>query len=1008
VLFLVAICGVSARLQTPGERVHIVLVGDSTVAEGGGWGPGFRDAFGPDVQVTNLALNGRSSKSFLDEGAWAPALAARPNYILIQFGHNDGPGKGPERETDPATTYRANLTRYVREAREVGAMPVLVTSIVRRNLTPDGKVKPDTLEPYVEVVRSLAAELHVLVMELNTLTRTQCEAQGPPGCEALGAKLADGAVDTTHLGPEGQRTVGALASREFVRVLLPAQANADPKSLTANTLLPLNRTRTTFPMPEPRNPRVPTLFVIGDSTVRNGRGDGAGGLWGWGDPFVDEFDTTRINVVNRAISGLSSRTYRTLGHWDRVLALMKPGDFVIMQFGHNDASAVNDPTRARGSLPGIGEETATIDNLMTGEPEVVHTYGWYLRRLVSEARAKGATVIVCSPVPRNSWQSARVARNDSYGPWARAVAAETGARFVDLNELVARRYDALGTAAVGEFFPTDSTHTSRAGAELIADEAAHALKAQPSNPLAPFMLARRRQQAPWEPDLGTGFSRNPVIFADYSDPDVVRVGQDFYLVSSSFNSSPGLPILHSRDLVNWTIVGHAAATLPSPRYDEPRHGQGLWAPSLRYHDGRFWVYVGDPDVGIFVTTATNPRGPWEPLSLVSDARGWIDPCPLWDDDGQAYLVHAWAKSRAGFNGRLTVRRLTRDGRHLADAVDTTVFDGGTTHPTIEGPKFYKRGGFYYIFAPAGGVTDGWQTVLRSRSVLGPYEARIVLARGSTAVNGPHQGGWVDAPDGTSWFVHFQDRGAYGRIVHVQPMVWRDDWPVMGSDLDGDGTGEPVSTFRTPVAIAGQRPLVPQTSDEFAGGRIGLQWQWQANAKPGWMSLTESPGFLRLLAQPLPGTDSNLWSASHLLLQKLPAETFEATTAVRLNARGPGDAIALVVFGLDYAEIRLSRSENGWRLEQVTRRNADTDGPSVVNAAVPGTGAMQLRVSITAGKAVFSYSPNGNPDGARFQTLGESFTLREGKWVGAKFGLIATRAGASLPGGSADIDWVRVR
>jgi len=1006
------ILGAAVRTQTPGETVHIVLVGDSTVAEGGGWGPGFRASFGPDVRVTNLALNGRSSKSFLDEGAWAPALAAKPNYILIQFGHNDEPGKGPERETDPATTYRANLTRYVREAREVGAMPILVTSIVRRKLAADGKVQSDSLQPYVEAVRSLAIELHVLVMDLNALTRTQCETLGPAACAALGVKVADGAVggtadlkyDTTHLGPEGQQTVGALASREFVRVLLPAQPRAEPKALTANTLLPLNRARTTFPMPEPRNPRLPTLFVIGDSTVRNGRGDGADGLWGWGDPLADAFDTTRINVVNRAVSGLSSRTYRTLGHWDRVLALMKAGDVVLMQFGHNDASAVNDPTRARGSLPGTGNETTAIDNLMTGQAEVVHTYGWYLRQLVSEARAKGATVIVCSPVPRNSWQNGRVARSDTYVAWARTVAAATGAGFVDLNDLVARRYDALGSDVVGRLFPTDNTHTSRAGAEIIANEVVQGLKSLPSAPLAGFLLAGRRQQAPWEPDLGTGFYRNPVIFADYSDPDVVRVGQDFYLVSSSFNASPGLPILHSRDLVNWTIVGHAAATLPSPRYDEPKHGQGMWAPSLRYHDGRFWVYVGDPDLGIFVTTATDPRGPWEPLALVAEARGWIDPCPLWDDDGQVYLVHAWAKSRAGFNGRLTVRRLTRDGLHLADAIDTTVFDGGTIHPTIEGPKFYKRGGFYYVFAPAGGVTNGWQTVLRSRSVLGPYEARIVLDRGRTSVNGPHQGGWVDAPDGTSWFVHFQDRGAYGRIVHLQPMVWRDDWPVMGSDPDGDGTGEPVSTFRMPVAVTGQRQVVPQTTDEFGGARLGLQWQWQANPRSEWMSLSARPGFLRLSTQPLPGADPNLWTASHLLMQKLPAETFEVTTAVHLNARATGDAIALVVLGLDYAEIRLSRTDNGWRLEQVTRRNADTDGQASIGSAVAGTSAMQLRVSITAGKAEFSYSP----DGARFQTLGEPFTLREGRWVGAKFGLIATRAAGSEPGGSADVDWVRVR
>ena len=234
------------------------------------------------------------------------------------------------------------------------------------------------------------------------------------------------------------------------------------------------------------------------------------------------------------------------------------------------------------------------------------------------------------------------------------------------------------------------------------------------------------------PDLGDGRFRNPVIFADYSDPDVARMGDDYYLVASSFNATPALPILHSRDLVNWTIVGHAASRLPSPRYDTPQHGQGVWAPSLRVHGGRFWIYFGDPDLGIFMTSAVDPRGPWEPLTLVQSASGWIDPCPLWDDDGSVYLVHAWAKSRAGFNSVLTLRRLSADGRRLADDTAVTVFDGTTSQPTIEGPKFYKRGGYYYIFAPAGGVTNGWQTVLRSKSVRGPYEERIVLSAGAHA------------------------------------------------------------------------------------------------------------------------------------------------------------------------------------------------------------------------------------------------------------------------------------
>jgi len=478
--------------QAPGEHVRIALVGDSTVAEGGGWGPGFRAAFGSGVEVLNFAQNGRSSKSFRAEGFWEPVLAARPHYVLIQFGHNDNPGKGPDRETDPATTYRANLTRYMDEARAAGAIPILVTSIVRRNLTPDAHVVADANVPFVEAVRRLAADRHVLMMDLYALTLQQCEQAGRAGCDALGTLTAAGALDTTHLGPVGQREIGAIAAAEFVRVVLPASPAVDPKTIPAGRLLPLTRARSTFPMPVPRDANLPSLVLVGDSTVRNGQGDGAGGLWGWGDALSQYFDTSKVNVVNRAIGGLSSRTYIAFGHWERVLALLKAGDVVVIQFGHNDASAVNDPTRARGSLQGTGDQTETIDNQMTGEREDVHTYGWYLRRLVSDARSKGASVVLCSPVPRNAWKGAMVVRSTTYRPWAEETAKAAGAAFIDLNDLVAVRYEALGHDKVTPFFPSDDTHTARAGAELTALTVASALGDLPDSPAARFLVPMMR------------------------------------------------------------------------------------------------------------------------------------------------------------------------------------------------------------------------------------------------------------------------------------------------------------------------------------------------------------------------------------------------------------------------------------------------------------------------------------------------------------------------------------
>lgn len=351
---------------------------------------------------------------------------------------------------------------------------------MRRTLTADAHVIADANVPYVEEVRRLGEARHVPVMDLYTLTRRQCESLGRDGCNALGATTAAGTLDTTHLGPLGQREVGAIAAAEFVRVVLPGSPSIGPQTIPAGRLLPLTRARSTFPMPVPREPRLPSLILVGDSTVRNGQGDGAGGLWGWGDALSEHIDSSKINVVNRAIGGLSSRTYVTFGHWERVLALLKPGDVLVMQFGHNDTSAINDPTRARGTLPGNGDDVTTIDNQMTGEREDVHSYGWYLRRMIGDARKKGASVVVFSPVPRNVWKDGVVIRNESYRTWAESAATASGAAFVDLNGLVAARYDAIGRSAVASFFPGDDTHTSRAGAELTAATVAAALRTLPS------------------------------------------------------------------------------------------------------------------------------------------------------------------------------------------------------------------------------------------------------------------------------------------------------------------------------------------------------------------------------------------------------------------------------------------------------------------------------------------------------------------------------------------------
>ena len=514
-------------------------------------------------------------------------------------------------------------------------------------------------------------------------------------------------------------------------------------------------------------------------------------------------------------------------------------------------------------------------------------------------------------------------------------------------------------------------------------------------------------KSPWVSDRGDGTYTNPVLYADYSDPDVIRVGRDYYMVASSFNAVPGLPVLHSRDMVNWSLIGHALPRLsPEVLFSTPQHGKGPWAPAIRHHAGRFWIYFPEPDLGIFLVTATDPSGPWSAPVLVKGGRGLIDPCPLWDDDGQIYLVHAWARSRAGFANVLTLNRLSGDGLRILDA-GTVIIDGDRipNYRTLEGPKFYKRNGEYWIFAPAGGVKPGWQSVFRSTSVDGPYADRIVLDQGSTDINGPHQGAWVDTPSGENWFFHFQDLDAYGRVVHLQPMTWREDgWPVMGVDADGDGKGEPVRTHRKPDAGPAVAITVPPSSDEFGGPRLGLQWQWQANPARSWMSLTAAPGALRLYARPAPDA-GNLWMAPDLLLQKWPAPVFVVTAALMFAPIADGDTAGLMVFGQDYAWLGLRKTAAGMRLVAAVAKDAKNGKPEQEVASVEAGGStVYLRVAVgNGGTCRFSFSP----DNRTFTPIGAAFVAKPGQWVGAKVGLFAVARPGAKTAGHVDWNWFRV-
>lgn len=527
----------------------------------------------------------------------------------------------------------------------------------------------------------------------------------------------------------------------------------------------------------------------------------------------------------------------------------------------------------------------------------------------------------------------------------------------------------------------------------------------------------------WVADRGDGTYQNPVLYADYSDPDACRVGNDFYLTSSSFNCLPGLQILHSNDLVNWHIIGAAIpySLAPVRTPERPEHGNRVWAPAIRHHNGQFYIFWGDPDQGVFMTKARDPQGPWTEPVLVKAGQGIIDPCPLWDDDGQVYLVHAYAGSRAQLKSVIAVCRLNEEATQ-AVTPSRIVFDGHEAHATCEGPKFYKKDGYYYIFHPAGGVPTGWQVVLRSKNVYGPYECKTVLAQGNTSVNGPHQGAWVDTPTGEDWFLHFQDVGAYGRLVHLQPMKWKDGWPVIGTDPDGDGCGEPVLSHRKPDVGRTYPVRTPQESDEFDGYTLSPQWQWHANINEKWAYYAGNHGFVRLYSYPVVPQYRNLWDVANLLLQKTPAPNFTATMKLTFSPtkQYKGERTGLVVMGMDYAALVLENAADEMTLSQVVCHGADKGQPEQVNASVGlKESTVYLRVKFGCDGRKIAQSEGGHDllvtcdfsystDGRTFSPLGTTFQAREGKWIGAKVGTFCTRpAIRANDGGWADIDWFRI-
>lgn len=517
--------------------------------------------------------------------------------------------------------------------------------------------------------------------------------------------------------------------------------------------------------------------------------------------------------------------------------------------------------------------------------------------------------------------------------------------------------------------------------------------------------------------------QNPILKGDFSDPDVIRVNDDYYMVTSSFTYFPGIPLLHSRDLVHWRIINHVAAQIPFPAYEHTMHKRGLWAPSLRYQDGTYYVYVCMPDEGLLQFKTTDPYGDWE-CSYVKNVCGWIDPCPLWDEDGNAYLVHAVAKSRLGYNSRLYVHKMTADGLKILDS-GVMVFDGEDENPTTEGPKFYKRNGFYYILCPAGGVKTGWQLALRSRNPFGPYECKRVMQQGGTSVNGPHQGAYIEGnEENQGWFLHFQDVDAYGRITHLQPVQWVDEWPHMGKCNPATGIGEPMETVCVPYAttkeftdtelIEYNRLLygyvnLPDISDTFASTVLAKFWQWQAAPKKAWYSLTINPGYLRLYSQPGEITNT-LFHAPWFLSHSLESFKTQITVRIDMHCEDDGDRAGIAMMGYTYSYLSLTKCEGQFILQLVEGQAADGTQGKPENAIekilqrhfISGKD-VTLRMTISESKVSYSYKDENQP----YKKVGEPQIMSPGGWTGARAGIFCGNFNAVKTEGYTDFSDYRV-
>ena len=482
-------------------------------------------------------------------------------------------------------------------------------------------------------------------------------------------------------------------------------------------------------------------------------------------------------------------------------------------------------------------------------------------------------------------------------------------------------------------------------------------------------------------DQGNGTYINPILNADYSDPDVIRVRDKYYMIASDFHFL-GMQVLESSDMINWKLISQIYHHFDFPGWDNnQQYAGGSWAPSIRYHDNKFWVFFCTPKEGLFMSNAINPSGPWSPLHLVKKVEKWEDPCPFWDEDGQAYL----GRSRHGA-GPIIIHKMSADGTRLLDE-GMTVYTG----PVAEGTKIFKKDGYYYLSIPEGGVGTGWQTILRSKNIYGPYEKKVVLEQGSTTINGPHQGAIVDTPDDQWAFFHFQHHHALGRVVHLQPMHWENDWPVIGVDFDRNGIGEPVYVCQKP--IESKTIFAPQTDDDFSTPNLSLQWQFNHNPTDHAWSLSAHPGSLTLKAL----KSSTFRLARNTLTQKIMGNISEATIAMDFTEIADGQRCGLACMGK-------INNVLGIKMEKGQKYLYTSNDTTEISTTFPNGNQIYLRVSIDMTNQKFQYFYS--TDNIRFIPYGTSFFIPFGFWKGARIALYCYNK--EQEAGTASFQWFKYK